>query len=241
ALTGPVDGVAGLESRYALTDPLALTAGYWQGDSQQQAILDDYAVKRTDLGLAYALTDGLSLSVGAGLVQEDNGLLGARGSGALGLGEENRLSLGRVGLDYSFGEHWSGFAGYERGHADDVSGNGLIAGIEDIRSEETAFGLQWRDERHQAALTIRQPLRLESATATLDVPVGRTLDGQVVRETREVSLAPSGQQRDIELGYVLRQDPSTQWRFNLLYTQQPGHDSEAGNEISTLLNYSRAF
>ena len=98
-----------------------------------------------------------------------------------------------------------------------------------------------RGDRHQAALTLKQPLRLDDATATLDVPVGRTLDGQIVRETRRVSLAPSGQQRDIELGYAFQQDPLTQWRLNLLYTLEPGHDREADSEMATLLNYSRTF
>ncbi|TDX30400.1 subtilase family protein [Modicisalibacter xianhensis] len=241
AFTRHLDSVTGLESRYALTEALSLTAGHWQGDSERQQALSDYAVERTDLGLNYALTDDLTLSAGAGLVQEENGLLGAQGSGAFDLGEENRLTLGRVGLDYAFGDRWSGFASYERGHGDSVPGDGLIERIDNLRAEEMALGMQWRGDRHQAALTLKQPLRLDDATATLDVPVGRTLDGQVVRETRRVPLAPSGQQRDIELGYAFQQDLLTQWRLNLLYTLEPGHDRGADSEMATLLNYSRTF
>lgn len=119
--------------------------------------------------------------------------------------------------------------------------SGLIRSIKDIRSEEMALGLQWQGNGHQAALTFRAPMRVANAEASLRVPVGRTQDGRVIREDREVSLAPSGRQRDIEVGYALSPTDTSRVQLNVMYSIEPGHDRRASNTASAMVNYTQAF
>ena len=81
-------------------------------------------------------------------------------------------------------------------------------------------------QRRLPAFGYRQPMRLDSATATLNVPVGRLNDGTVIRETREASLSPSGRQQDFELGYTFLPSNRTALQFNLVHTLEPGHNQE---------------
>ncbi|MFD2438210.1 hypothetical protein [Modicisalibacter luteus] len=190
--------------------------------------------------MAFHFTDELSLTIGTGIAQEDNGLLGAQGTAAFSFGETNQINMQNARLNYQFAEQLSAFAFYEQGRGE-MSGDGLIQNIKDIRTEEMAMGLQWEGEKHRAALTLRQPMRIDNANATLSVPVGRTLDGHVLREDRTVSLAASGQQRDVEFGYAFMPSESSQVQLNLLYSIQPGHNRKASNELASMLNYAYQF
>ncbi|WP_227370781.1 S8 family serine peptidase [Halomonas sp. M20] len=242
ALTRNLESVAGFAQRLAFGERWALTAEHWRGQTENDGsgLDEEYRAERSDVALALDLTNRLTLSAGAGMVEERHGLLGAQGAAALSLGDGNQMNLGRLQLNYRMQDGLSAFALYEQGRGS-MSGDGLIRRIDDIRSEEMALGLQWRRDRQQLAMTLRQPLRLVSADATLSVPVGRTLEGRVLREERHVSLAPSGQQRDIEVGYAFLSSEGSRLQFNLLYSLQPGHDRDADAEVATLLNYTRDF
>lgn len=241
-LTRALEVVSGIAHRFALGDRFALTTEYWTGqtDGVADSMLEDYRANRSNVSLAIDLNDRLTLTAGAGVLQEEQGLLGAQGSAALTLGEDNETTMGRVHLDYRWNDSLSAFAVYEQGRGQ-ASGDGLIQRIDDIRTEEMTMGLQWRSENRQAALILRQPMRIANADATLDVPTGRTLDGRVLREVRSASLAPSGQQRDVEIGYAIMPTERSRLQFNALYSTEPGHDRDANDEVAILFNYSRGF
>lgn len=241
-LTQQVDTVAGVSNRLALGDRITLVAEYWSGqaDGKLDSLNDDYRANRSDIALAVDLTEHLTLTTGAGVVQEKQGLLGAQGTGALSFGEDNQLNMSRVQLDYRLAEMVSAFAVYEQGRGD-MTGSGLIQDVKGIRTEETALGLQWSGKHQQTAIAFRQPMRIDDADATLSIPVGRTLDGDVLREDHNVSLAPSGQQQDIEFGYAVMPSERSRIQVNVLYSMEPGHDRHASDEISTLINYTLQF
>lgn len=237
-LTRNLDVVSGLTNRFALGDQITLVAGHWTGqaDDAHHALISDYRANRSDISLAIDMTDHLTLSAGIGVLQEERGLLGAQGAAALSFGDDNQMNLGRLHLAYRMENRLSAFALYEQGRGD-MSGDGLIQSIDGIRTEAMALGLQWHGEHQQVALTWRQPMRIDAADATLSVPVGRTINGRILREERSVSLAPSGRQRDIEIGYAVPYKRS-QIQFNLLFATEPGHDRDADTEVSMLINYS---
>lgn len=237
-----LEAVSGLKTEYALSDSLALVAAHWSGDAlEADSLLSGYRANRSDLGVAYELTDNLTVTPLVGMLNESGGLLGAQGSGALRLGETNRMTFGSLLLDYRLGDRLVAFAHYERGHGDMSGSGGLVRRIEKIRAEEMAFGMQWRGDGQRAALALRQPLRLDRADATFEVPVGRTLEGEVIRDSRRVALSPSGRQQDIELGYALQASERSHLQLNLMYTLEPGHDREASPEASAMLNYTVNF
>jgi len=243
-LTQAFESVNGVKTRYPLGEQLSLTASHWVGGVNSTESHSDYRANRSDVGLALQVSPALSVSGYVGQLDEQQGLLGASGSGALGLGEQNQMAFAGVGLQAAFNNGFSGFAEFEQGRGNAV-GSGLLTRIDDIRAQQMALGLQWSgsgqraDER--AAFTLRQPLRIASANALFDVPVGRRLDGSVVRETRSASLEPSGRQLDIELGYTFPTSDSSLWQFNLLHTLEPGHDANAPSDSAAMVNYTYAW
>lgn len=103
------------------------------------------------------------------------------------------------------------------------------------------MGLQWSGKEQAAAFTIRQPMRLDSANAQLNVPVGRTIDGQVIRQARQADLSTSGRQVDFELGYTFKPSERSRMQFNLLHTLEPGHDASAPSDTAAMVNYTVQF
>nr|WP_301282905.1 S8 family serine peptidase [Halomonas sp. 707D7] len=243
ALTQAFDGVNGVTSRYALGEHWDLTASHW-ASTLDSAGTSDYRARRSDVGVSWQPLPSLAIDTFLGSLDERQGLLGASGVGALGLGEENRMTFAGIGLTAELGAGISGFAEFEQGQGS-ASGRGLLASVEDIVARKVEMGLQWQGSGRRAderlAFTLRQPLRIEGAEANFDVPVGRQLDGTVVRESRSASLAPSGREIDIELGYAFKTGERSQWQLNLLHALEPGHDASAPSDTAAMVNYAYSF
>lgn len=242
AVTENLEAVNGLRHEVAISDQLALVAKHWTGEGRGDTseMLSDYQANRTDVGFRMALNDDIDLTSTVGVLNETQGLLGAQGSGTLSLGERNRTNFASVTLDAALGNQFNAFAHYDQGRGD-ARGNGMIQRIDGIQTAEFGLGLQWSGDRHSFATAYRQPMRIDSATAALSVPVGRTNDGQVIRESREVSLSPSGRQQDIELGYTFLPNKRSSLQLNLVYTLEPGHDPGTSSDTAAMVNYRLAF
>ncbi|MCG8626024.1 MAG: S8 family serine peptidase, partial [Proteobacteria bacterium] len=74
------------------------------------------------------------------------------------------------------------------------AGRGAGAGGE---AEAGAGGGDWG----QVQVSATQPLRFERARLEYDIPVGRSLGGEVARETRVVDFAPDGREVDVGVAY----------------------------------------
>ncbi|MGQ7262624.1 S8 family peptidase [Vreelandella sp. V005] len=240
-ITQAFDNVNGVQSRYDVTDKFSLSASHWTGGVEDtMSFANDYSANRSDIGMTYQLTPAISVSTQIGRLEEQNGLLGANGSGALGFDEHNQMTFVGAGLQANVGDGFTAFAEFEHGRGN-ADGSGLVTRIKDINAQEMALGLQWQKSDERAALTLRQPLRIDSATAELNVPIARTLSGEVLRESREVSLSPSGRQMDIELGYAFKPSERSQLQFNLLHTLEPDHDADASSDSAAMVNYLVAW
>ncbi|WP_224106453.1 S8 family serine peptidase [Vreelandella aquamarina] len=235
ALTQSLDSVNGVKANYALGDTLSFIATHWSGNELETE--SDYRANRSDVGFEWQLSPALSMTTQVGRLQEHNGVMGASGSGALGLGEHNEMTFAGVTLKADHGNGVSSFAEFEQGKGD-AEGSGLLTHLRDIRAQKVAMGVQWQDDNERAAFSLQQPLRIESGIATLDVPVGRTLEGGVIREEREAQLSPSGRQVDIEFGYTYSPSANTRWQFNLLHTLEPDHDANAPSDTAAMVSYS---
>ncbi|WP_346796493.1 S8 family serine peptidase [Halomonas sp. Bachu 37] len=238
-ITRSMASVTGVKSEYALGERTKLIAAHWNGseDSDSSSLFNSYSANRSDVGMSFQLTPDLNMTTTLGVLNESNGLLGAQGSGAMSFGDDNRMTFAGLSMDYQMGDNFSAFAQFEQAQGS-ASGNELISSIDNIRAQEMAAGFQWNSGTQQAALTFRQPMRINSADATFNVPVGRTLAGDVIRENREASLSPSGRQMDIEFGYTVKPSVRSQLQINLLHSLEPGHDADAKSDTAAMLNYS---
>ncbi len=238
-LTQGFDRVDGVKSNYALGERWNVTATHWAASTPGSANISDYRANRSDIGVQWQALPMLSINTFLGSLDEQQGLLGASGAGALGLGEHNRMTFGGVGMKAELGSGLSGFAEFEQGQGS-AGGGGLLTRVDDIVARRVELGLQWQGSGRRAderlAFTLRQPLRIENAEAHFDVPVGRRLDGTVLSETRTASLSPSGRELDIELGYAFKGGQRSQWQLNLLHSREPGHDGSAPDDTAAMVN-----
>nr|WP_240936021.1 S8 family serine peptidase [Halomonas bachuensis] len=241
-LTRGLDTVHGLRNDYALSHRATLQARHWMGDGTEWGVAlgEEYQASRSDVGMRFEISPQLAVSTTVGVLDERHGLLGGQGSGMLTLGERNRTGYASLGLDARLGRHWQAFALYDRGRGE-AEGSGFIQHLDIARVEELSIGLQRSGERHTTAFAYRQPMRIDQAEATLSVPVGRAIDGDVIHEERSVTLSPSGRQQEFELGYRYQTQRRGAIGFNLNHTREPGHDRNARSDITLLFNYEMTF
>lgn len=92
----------------------------------------------------------------------------------------------------------------------------------------------------QIGFAVHRPLRIFDGSARLDVPIGRTVAGQVKYRHETLSLAPDGQQTDFELGYRSRLGSSISFGLNAFYQHDLNHTPGAQN-LGGLVRASAAF
>lgn len=106
----------------------------------------------------------------------------------------------------------------------------LVHDATDITSQSFAMGASARDvgmEGDRVTFTASKPLRVSAGSATLAVPVGRTMDGTVLYRDERVRLAPNGSETDFELSWAVPTGDRQQLIFGGLVALEPGHDASA--------------
>ena len=196
------------------------------------------------LGAAHRLSDEVTLHVGYNYVDEASGLLGSRASGAFSLADGATSHLGTVRLGYR-PEGWLElFAQATLGVSAMDDNGGLLRDWQDVRSDAFAVGLVAADvasDGDRLGLIIGQPLRVNSASALLDVPTARTLDGRIERRQERVEVAPSGREIRLELAYLRSLGQSSTVGTWLLLQHEPGHDAAADPALGVGLRYTNRF
>jgi len=175
-----------------------------------------------------------------GLAAERKTLLGGRASGAFGqLSGESA----HFGLDMGAqAGAWQFDANAEIGTAKAATRDGMLTELSPATTSAFALRAEWQPPSGNGALSLSasQSQRVESGHARLSVPVGRTRDGRVRRETLEAELAPTG--RQIDFGAQWRQPlASGEIRLGAVLTRHPGHDARRSPELTALVGWLRAF
>jgi hypothetical protein len=192
-----------------------------------------------------AVADRVRLGVQFGQLEEHQRMLDASGGGALGLPEgASTTFLGVTGSAElaprleAFGQ---GSIGLTRAHG---AGSSLLQDVSVLSSSSFGLGLV----RHALATTgdrltvaVSQPLRVETGSAAIDRPLGRTFDGQILRQRAQVDLAPTGRELDLELGYRLALTGLGELGLNWVTRLQPGHDATAEPEHAVALKLRRRW
>ncbi|MDE0208932.1 MAG: hypothetical protein OXJ64_03515, partial [Boseongicola sp.] len=129
----------------------------------------------------------------------------------------------------------------EAGSVSSGAREGLLDGISVIST--SAFSLHAdRSTRRGGAfrVSLSQPLRTESGRAELDLPVGRTKSGEVVRDAVALGLEPSGRQLDLELHW---QQPLGRGTLHLgaVLSREPGHRGDEDPDLTVLSGWTRTF
>jgi subtilisin family serine protease len=171
-----------------------------------------------------------------GRLQEENSVLGASHSGALGYagtGETNVVSLGAAFMAWSrltIGAQYT--SGYTAGSANTAPS--LVSGYSDARSTAYTAFVSLREAfgtGDRVTMTLSQPMRITSGTMQMLAPYGVDAGGTPVMESRGISLRPDGREVRADLIYTRPFNRDTAWSAGLAWRRQPDHDAAADNEL----------
>jgi hypothetical protein len=195
--------------------------------------------------LVQRLGTGGALTLQLGTLEEQQSLLDSRSGGALGLPEQATTTFAGLSARWAIGERLALFGQGNFGLTEPGGdGSGLLEDVSSLASTSFAAGLSRRElltAGDRLTLAIAQPLRVEAGSATLDRPVGRSFDGQILRQSERVDLAPAGRELDLEIGYRLalgaRQEVSVNWLTRL----EPGHQQDADPDHAVAVRLRSRF
>ena len=206
---------------------MAFRLGLVTSEADRQAPLDQGTNTIVIGELARSWRTGHAVGLQLGTVDERQSLLAAEAGGALGLPDSARTTfLGLTGR-LALADRLTLFGQGSLGLTDPgATGQGLLEEVSALRSSSFALGLSGRDlltENDRLTLAVAQPLRVDAGSAVLDRPVGRSFDGEILRQADRVDLAPDGREIDLEVGYRLPLGDRRELGLNWLTQLEPGH------------------
>ncbi|HYE00794.1 MAG TPA: S8 family peptidase [Alphaproteobacteria bacterium] len=203
----------------------------------------DRSAAVAELSRGWAPRGRAGLQIGA--LSERGSVLGGSAEGALAFGDRVGTAFATAFASVPVTGSLSLFGSATYGLTDvGGAGGGLLGGFSAIGSAAFGGGAAidnlWAGG-DRLSLAVSRPLRVESGSAELTLPVGRTLDGAIVSERRRVGLAPSGGEIDIEAAYSLPLAAGESLELGAVGRLQPGHDADAAPQAELGLRYRRRF
>lgn len=201
---------------------VALFAGQGAGEADGN--------RASGVDVALDITGGGRLALGVGRLEEDDGPLRSRGSGALALGASRTDFL-------TIGGSWPvtassmvfGSLGWGRTRVDEAQG--LLRDFSTLESIGAGLGVSHAGVLRAAdrlVLAVAQPLRVEAGEAVLDRPVARTVGGRIIRERTRLDVEPDGREISLEAAYETPFAAGRSLAVNWLTRLEPDHRRDAG-------------
>jgi len=172
--------------------------GYWNlaGGSEKYIINDDLITSfkfdeenqlKGDWGLrlAYVLVDNSSTQFVAsiGMVKETDKFLNNTQQGFMGVGKTHITNYAGVNVNHKFDDNWFAFGNLQLGLTDVEKSKefSLVTGYTDLVSNSWGIGAGYQfDNGWTVGANFSQPMAISSGKMNYKVPVGRTLDGDVL-------------------------------------------------------------
>ena len=182
-----------------------------------------------------------NIALRSGVVAERQSLLRSSAAGAFGRMSGNSVFAGLEG-NLQVGS-WHLSAGAEVGTAIADIDESLLSVKSPLTTSAFAFRARTRlNERDTLNFALSQPVRIESGRAEYTIPVGRTVEGDVLKSSYSVDLEPSGRQIDLAAQWR-RALPSGNGDFRLAtgVSLHPGHSDATEPTISILAGWRLGF
>ena len=230
-LTGSGDA---LSLRQSLSDDTVVTVGAFVSDGSDEDLSDVGRGSLFEMGLGHRLVPGVRLEGTVGVLEEEGAILGSDNAGAFG---ENgaRTRYGSVSAALDIHPSIEAFGSFTMGRT-------TVTGVSDSLVQDwsavqsSAFGLGLRGagllaDRDRWGFVVGQPLRVETADATLSVPVSAAGAGGIAYVTEAVDVTPSGRELGLQLAYERSFFAETSVNAWLLGRVDPGHDASKGADV----------
>ena len=182
---------------------------------------------------------GTPLGLRVGTIREYDSALGTMGRGAFG---QLAAEVAYAGMRFDTGVGgWLLSGEAELGTTGARATRGLMRDIS--RLGTTAFsvaGARNFKEGSWLRLSLSQPLRVEGGRMRLDIPVGRTKQGEVLRELVDVNAAPSGRSIDLAAEWI-RPLVMGEVRLGTTVVLHPRHDAGRAPDLVLMAGYRLWF
>ena len=160
--------------------------------------------------------------VRVGWLKEGNSLLGTTATGAFG-----RLSANNVFTGFEAATEFSGWRlafDTEIGLVAPNVGGGLIDGVSWLTTSAMSLRADRRLSAHdEMTISVSQSPRIENGSAQFRLPVGRTRDGLILRESFSAGLVPSARQIDLAARWRRTGVFGGEFRAEAAASHNPGH------------------
>ena len=181
-----------------------------------------------------------AIAIQAGAVREPESMLGARANDY-----DLQAQTAFAGVNYAraFG-NWDALATAYFGTTRADLNNEFWQADGDIKSSAYALGFtreSLRRHNDKLALRITQPLRAERAKAIMNLPIGRTKAGEVVRHDQQVDFAPHGRTIQIEAAYQLPLTTKNTLHTALGIEREPLHDETLDDNWYARVAFVKGF
>jgi hypothetical protein len=228
---------------FDITNNISMYTEY-EKTSDNSFIAEDFNNKaehfsRYNMGTKLSFNN-LDLMIDTHYQEKGSEAFGLRGSGLFEMDDDSSVMSMSMTAQYNLNNELSTYALIERSKSNNVNSEYIdVSGMEAL---SYGLGLNWEDKEHMTTFSVTQPPKISGGHATFSVPIGRTNDGNVARETRRVDLSPTGRQTDIEFAYRFQKEAENQFfQFNYLHVNQPGHIKQAESDNAVLATWGRAF
>ena len=212
-------------TRLTLTDTLAFSVGFSElSDSTLTAKAQGTLIAAR---LAYAPSKRVEVAITQTVLDEKDMTLGGPSTGALALGKAaHTVATGLSVTMKPFPSVQTQVHLTEAVTHLEASDTSLFRSIDNLPSR--AYGgsvikTGVFNAEDALGLNITKPLRVHSAHASLDTPIGRTDQGSVLYNRSVVNLEPQGSQTDIELSYRGKLGKRTGFGVSLFHQDQFNH------------------
>ena len=180
------------------------------------------------------------LGLRLGTVREYDSALGTSAHGAFG-GLAAGVAFAGMSVAAAAGD-WRFRAEAELGTTNARASPGLVRDISPLgTSAFSVAGERAFKDGSRLRLSLSQPLRVERGRIRLDVPVGRTKQGEVMRELVDVDAAPSGRSLDLAAEWTRPLAVAGEARLGATLVLQPRHDAGRAPELVLMVGYRLAF
>jgi hypothetical protein len=248
SLLAPTDAMiapgTGATLKIALTDDTGLSLGLMDSDGLAASNGSASPGRLVALGAEHRLGRTTDLQVSYAYVDETASLLGSDASGAFAFADGAKTHLGTVRLAHRPTSTVELFAQGTLGMSGLASDGGLLREWSEVRSDAFALGAIAADvarDGDRLGLMVGQPLRVSSASAMLDLPTARSLEGRIERTREQVDMTPSGRELRLELAYLRPLTEASTLGTWLLLQHQPGHDAKAEPAAGVGMRYTSRF
>jgi hypothetical protein len=225
-----------------ISDGLTMNFGYGEDGGRFSSADDLEPSRKAALAeLTKQFRNGSVLGAQLGNLTEAGGPLASSAGGAFGFDKPaDTVFLGFFGATPVSGKI-SLFGRAGMGWTDGKSLNsGLMRDVGTVTSQSFALGATVRDvglDDDNITFSTSKPLRVNSGSGIMAVPVGRTLDGTILTQEQRVKLSPTGSETDFELSWTIPTGERQHLIVGGLMALEPGHDASAGPAFATGAKY----